>query len=247
MPTMAKFTAAPNGVAAAALVHLESGDVNVFVHAIRIEAPVRNQQSQIHAVVQHVMKEVKGVDPSAQFLSNEDIPIDFTVPEDKAEFDNLFSVETMHTRAQDTVAAFVKVRSSKLLRDLKQPMLRWLSDNRVWIKRSVRACTKERLTAIGYISRAHGRAEDMDVIKRWVYDGINDQRADGDTEPRFYFDIGMVVGQFDGRQIRGETVCVYCVSEQRQQQRELLERFTGQMAEAGRPFVDFDHQPTTVG
>ena len=107
MPTMAKFTAAPNGVAAAALVHLESGDVNVFVHAIRIEAPVRNQQSQIHAVVQHVMKEVKGVDPSAQFLSNEDIPIDFTVPEDKAEFDNLFSVETMHTRAQDTVAAFV--------------------------------------------------------------------------------------------------------------------------------------------
>ena len=69
MPTMTKFTAAPNGVAAAALVHLESGDVNVFVHAIRIEAPVRNQQSQIHAVVQHVMKEVKGVDPSAQFLS----------------------------------------------------------------------------------------------------------------------------------------------------------------------------------
>jgi len=63
MPTMTKFTAAPNGVAAAALVHLESGDVNVFVHAIRIEAPVRNQQSQIHAVVQHVMKEVKGVDP----------------------------------------------------------------------------------------------------------------------------------------------------------------------------------------
>ena len=61
MPTMTKFTAAPNGVAAAALVHLESGDVNVFVHAIRIEAPVRNQQSQIHAVVQHVMKEVKGV------------------------------------------------------------------------------------------------------------------------------------------------------------------------------------------
>ena len=160
MPTMTKYTAAPNGVAAAALVHLESGDVNVFVHAIRIEAPVRNQQSQIHAVVQHVLKEVKGVDPSAQFLSNEDIPIEFTVPEDKAEFDNLFSVETMPTRAQDTMAAFVKVRTSKFLRDLKQPMLRWLSDNRVWIKRSVRACTKERLTAIGYISRAHGHAED---------------------------------------------------------------------------------------
>ena len=84
-----------------------------------------------------------------------------------------------------------------------------------------------------------GRAEDMDVIKRWMYDGINDQRADGDPAPRLYFDIGTVVGQFDGRQIRGETVCVYCVSEQRQQQRELLERFTGQMAEAGRPFVDF--------
>ena len=48
MPTMMKFPTAPNGVAAAALIHLESGDVNVYVHAVRIEAPVRNQQSQIH-------------------------------------------------------------------------------------------------------------------------------------------------------------------------------------------------------
>ena len=51
MPTMMKFPTAPNGVAAAALIHLESGDVNVYVHAVRIEAPVRNQQSQIHTVV----------------------------------------------------------------------------------------------------------------------------------------------------------------------------------------------------
>ena len=142
MPTMTKYTAAPNGVAAAALVHLESGDVNVFVHAIRIEAPVRNQQSQIHAVVQHVMKEVKGVDQSAQFLSNDDIPIDFTVPEDKAEFDNLFSVETIPNRAQDTMAAFVKIRTSKTLRDIKQPMWRWLSENKVWIKRCFRVSAK---------------------------------------------------------------------------------------------------------
>ena len=98
-----------------------------------------------------MLKEVKGVDPSAQFLSNEDIPIASTVPKDKVGFDNLFSVETIPNRAQDTMAAFLKIRTSKLLRDLKQPMLRWLSENKVWIKRSVRACTKERLTAIGYI------------------------------------------------------------------------------------------------
>ena len=142
MPTMKMFSTAPTGVAAAALVKLESGDVSIYVHAVRIEAPVRNQQSQIHVVVQKVLKEVKGVDPSAQFLSNEDVPIDSTVPEDKAEFDNLFSVETIPNRAQDTMAAFVKIRTSKTLRDIKQPMWRWLSENKVWIKRCFRVSVK---------------------------------------------------------------------------------------------------------
>lgn len=142
MPNMKMFSTAPTGVAAAALVKLESGDVSIYVHAVRIEAPVRNQQSQIHAVVQKVLKEVKGVDPSAQFLSNEDVPIDSTVPEDKAEFDNLFSVETIPNRAQDTMAAFVKIRTSKTLRDIKQPMWRWLSENKVWIKRCFRVSVK---------------------------------------------------------------------------------------------------------
>jgi len=68
MPTVKMLSNAPSGVAAAELVKLESGDVGIFVHAVRIEAPVRNQQSQIHSVVQKVLTEVKGVDPSAQFL-----------------------------------------------------------------------------------------------------------------------------------------------------------------------------------
>ena len=59
-----------------------SGDVSIYIHAVRIEAPVRNQQSQIHSAVQKVLKEVKGADPSAQFLSNADEPIETTVPAD---------------------------------------------------------------------------------------------------------------------------------------------------------------------
>ena len=85
---------APSSAAAAKLVRRESGDVSIFVHAVRIEVPVRNQQSKIHSAVQKVLKEVKGVDPSAQFLSNADVPIETTVPDDKAEFDELFSNTT---------------------------------------------------------------------------------------------------------------------------------------------------------
>ena len=64
-----------------------------------------------------------------------------------------------------------------------------MSDSKIWSKRSIRASTKERLTALGYISRAHGQAENMDVIKNWVYACINDQRADADPEPNLYLDL----------------------------------------------------------
>ena len=63
MPTMTTFPNASSGAAAAELVKLESGDVSIFVHSVRIEAPVRNKQSQIHSVVKKMLTEVKGVDP----------------------------------------------------------------------------------------------------------------------------------------------------------------------------------------
>ena len=77
MRTMPTFPNALSGAAAVELsqelVKLESGDVSIFVHGVRIEAPVRNNQSQIHSAVQKVLTDIKGTDPSAQ--SNDDEPL----------------------------------------------------------------------------------------------------------------------------------------------------------------------------
>ena len=59
MSTTMMRSNAPFGAAAAKLVRLEPGDVSIYIQAVRIEAPVRNQQSQIHSAVQKGLTEVK--------------------------------------------------------------------------------------------------------------------------------------------------------------------------------------------
>ena len=73
MPTMMKFPTAPNGVAAAALIHLESGDVNVYVHAVRIEAPVHNQQSQILPAKKRTIQTTKNETKTDEFYFDSSI------------------------------------------------------------------------------------------------------------------------------------------------------------------------------
>ena len=65
------------------------------------------------------------------------------------------------------------------------------------------------------------------------------KRADCDPTPNLYFDNGTVVGQYEGKSIRGDTVCVFCALDSREQQRELLNRCIKPMSDAGRQFVDF--------
>ena len=75
----------------------------------------------------------------------------------------MFNVKTSGTRGKATISAFFKAHSAKPLYELKKELWNFLTKHGVYLQSSVKASTKEDLTALGFVQFVDPNAESLKV------------------------------------------------------------------------------------